>query len=246
MAESGNRAPLRRYLNIVVNHVTRMQPGYICVAGLSLDGVAHIRPVLSGARRLGVDLLRRRGGVFDVAEVVNLGPVEHHATPPEVEDYLFDPAQAVAVNTLGPKEFWALLQGVAKKSLRDIFGPALERQNQTFAVTVGSGVASLGCLIPPQDLRIEVNTYDKIRLWMTPEELKVSLPVTDLRLYQTDHKTPRTDRVNNLAARIRAGAGVILSIGLTRAWHRPGDSVARHWLQVNNIHLADDPAWRVE
>jgi len=30
-------------------------------------------------------------------------------------------------------------------------------------------------------------------------------------------------------------------VGLTRAYLKQGHTTARHWLQVNNIHLADDP-----
>jgi hypothetical protein len=44
--------------------------------------------------------------------------------------------------------------------------------------------------------------------------------------------------------RIEAGVEVILSVGLTRAWRKQNDTAERHWLQVNNIHLKDDPLWR--
>jgi len=33
-------------------------------------------------------------------------------------------------------------------------------------------------------------------------------------------------------------------LGLTRPWRKRGDTAERHWLQVNNIHLRDDPLWR--
>jgi hypothetical protein len=38
---------------------------------------------------------------------------------------------------------------------------------------------------------------------------------------------------------------VILSVGLTRPFRKWGDSEERHWLQVNNIHLEDDPLWQL-
>jgi hypothetical protein len=31
---------------ILVHHLTRMQPGFICVAGLDADTERHVRPVL--------------------------------------------------------------------------------------------------------------------------------------------------------------------------------------------------------
>jgi hypothetical protein len=37
-------------MRIVVNHLTRMQPGYICVAGMERQGGRHVRPVLAGGR----------------------------------------------------------------------------------------------------------------------------------------------------------------------------------------------------
>lgn len=59
----------------------------------------------------------------------------------------------------------------------------------------------------------------------------------------THQQAPRLALADGLAARIRTGVPVILSLGLTRPWARPGDTVARHWLQVNNIHLQDNAAW---
>jgi hypothetical protein len=51
-------------MQIVVNHLTRMQLGYICVAGVDVSSGQHIRPVLRS--RLNVDLLARNGGPFDL------------------------------------------------------------------------------------------------------------------------------------------------------------------------------------
>ncbi|MGZ6362039.1 MAG: hypothetical protein ACXWP0_10200 [Ktedonobacterales bacterium] len=31
-----------------------------------------------------------------------------------------------------------------------------------------------------------------------------------------------------------------------RAWKKSEDAQERHWLQVNGIHLADNPAWQVD
>jgi hypothetical protein len=72
----------------------------------------------------------------------------------------------------------------------------------------------------------------------------VDLSVTDLRLYEKDHKTPRRKLVADVQERIEAGVESILSLGLTRPWRKQGDTTERHWLQVNNIHLKDDPLWR--
>ena len=48
-----------------------------------------------------------------------------------------------------------------------------------------------------------------------------------------------------VAARLARGVPCLLSVGLTRPFSsREGDAPV-HWLQVNNIHLEDDPAWRL-
>jgi hypothetical protein len=45
--------------------------------------------------------------------------------------------------------------------------------------------------------------------------------------------------------RLKSGVEAILSVGLTRPWQKRGDTAERHWLQVNNIHLKDDPLWQL-
>src|SRR5260370_42124155 len=50
---------------LVINHLTRMQQGYICVAGVDLETGRHVRPVLR--RRMGTVNLVRNGGLFDMA-----------------------------------------------------------------------------------------------------------------------------------------------------------------------------------
>ena len=57
-------------MRIVVNHLTRMQPGYICVAGIDVQDNEHIRPVL-GREQLTVGLLARNGGAFDMGRLVD-------------------------------------------------------------------------------------------------------------------------------------------------------------------------------
>jgi len=61
--------------------------------------------------------------------------------------------------------------------------------------------------------------------------------------YQDDQFIPRRDAVERLSARMSSGARVILGMGLTRPMFG-GGGVKRHWLQVNNIHIVDDPLWQ--
>jgi hypothetical protein len=78
-----------------------MQPGYVCVAGISVRDNEHIRPVLRRAR-LTVGVLARNGGAFDIGRDVELGPTEASGAAPEMEDHVFDPGRLVAVRELAP------------------------------------------------------------------------------------------------------------------------------------------------
>ncbi len=88
-----------------------------------------------------------------------------------------------------------------------------------------------------------MNHRDSVRIsfpWLSPP---ANLSVTDLRLYQEDHKVPRRTLVSQLQKKLQAGTAVILSVGLTRPFRKEGGDAARHWLQVNNIHLEGEPLW---
>lgn len=234
-------------MRIVVNHLTRMERGYICVAGIDLATGKHIRPVLD-RRRLSAALLLRKGGLFDITSVVDLGVTKHVGRAPEMEDYLFDPQKASRLGNLAPDKFWKLIKSVAKNKLSDIFGDVLTQQGRGCAVKMRTGESSLGCLLRtrlPMRLRIDDRfKKTKIRIDITDGLYDVSPSVTDLRFYNDDHETPRRDVVQQVSRRIESGVSVILGLGLTRPWQQPGDTVMRHWLQVNGIHLEDDPGWR--
>jgi acyl CoA:acetate/3-ketoacid CoA transferase beta subunit len=64
-----------------------------------------------------------------------------------------------------------------------------------------------------------------------------------LRLYEADNETPKKKLVYHVSQRIRDGVKVVLGVGLTRPWKKEGEDKALHWLQVNNIHLEDNPTW---
>lgn len=221
-----------------------MQPGYICVAGINVNTGEHIRPVLGGSR-LKVALLRRDGGVFDIASMVDLGTTRDVGKPPEIEDRIFEAKNVRWLRDMSPDKFWKALKKASQKSLSDIFGGDLKQQGQGCAVDLDKGTASLGCLLPSKRPEIEVDAFEKIRIIVEDGTFRANLSVTDLRLFEKDHKSPQHELVEDIEKRIEKGTAVILSLGLARPWQKPGDTVRRHWLQVNNIHLEDDPAWQL-
>ena len=221
-----------------------MQPGYFCVAGVEVGTQHHIRPVLR-RDRLTIDLLRPYGGPFDIGAVVYLGSTTHAGHPPELEDRRFDPARSRWLFDDDPDDFWAALEGMAQESLAEIFGPSLELWDESGTVDVGEGSASLGCLRPEKRPWLYVDHRGTVRMVLDYLIPSVDLSVNDLRLYEKDGRTPRKDLVAGVQKRLESGVGVILSVGLTRPFRKWGDSEERHWLQVNNIHLEDDPLWQL-
>jgi len=229
-------------LRILVNHLTRMQPGYFCVAGVDVNTLRHIRPVLR-RDRLTIDLLSTGGGPFDVGSVVYLGSTTNAGHPPELEDRRFDSARARWLFDNDPVDFWNTLHGVARESLAEIFGPALELWDESGTVDVGEGRASLGCLKPEKQPWLYIDHRGTVRMVLDYLMPSVDLSVNDLRLYERDGRTPRRDLVASVQQRLEAGVETILSVGLTRPWQKRGDTEKRHWLQANNIHLKDNPLW---
>jgi hypothetical protein len=221
-----------------------MQPGYFCVAGVDMSTLRHIRPVLR-RDRLTTDLLRPNGGPFDVGSVVYLGATTNSGYPPELEDRRFDPSNARWLFDDDPNDYWDALARVARESLEEIFGPELELWDESGTVDVGEGRASLGCLKPEKQPWLYVDHRGTVRLVLDYLMPSVDLSVNDLRLYQRDGRTPRRDLVASVEKRLKSGVEVILSVGLTRPWQKRGDTAERHWLQLNNIHLEDDPLWQL-
>jgi hypothetical protein len=232
-------------MRIVINHLTRMDIGYCCVAGIQRGTNTHVRPVLN-KQRLGVNLLLRHNSLFDIATEVELGSVKFNGSAPEVEDWVFDPSSSQVVSEVIPsRDFWDLLQSCTHQHLRSIFGAEIEKQGRTAATPKGQGHGSLGCFQSVTKPYLDVKQYngkEKLELSIQDPELgQLIVAVTDLRFYQhSDHKL-RMEVVERYAKEMRNGTSVILSMGLARPYRKPGDITERHWLQVNNIVLESMP-----
>ena len=236
-------------MRIVVNHLTRMHGGHICVAGVDLETGRHVRPLL-GHEHLPFYLLARYGGPFDMARIVDLGAARPTPDPPHVEDYVFVASRAKVQRSAFADEFWNLLEGLARHTLREIFGDALRAVGQSrYGTDLGRGQASLGCLRPqrPPELYLAVGRdgQPQIRMRLSDGELEADAGVTDLRLRGANHTTPDGDKVQAVARRICGSDEVLLSLGLTRKY-RPSEKAAYvHYLQVNNVHLKEEPTWQL-
>ena len=239
-------------MRIVVNHLTRMRGGYVCVAGVDPDTLEHVRPILQHGA-LPFELLARYGGPFDMARIVEIGTPRPAPEKPHVEDYVVVPSQARSRRSLPADQFWDLLGRLSKTSLRDIFGSELRPVGQSSCGTdPGKGAASLGCFRPARTPRLcylpkGPSGRPQVRLGICDGRFEVLPSVTDIRLYQEDHITPDREMIQKISDRMQSGEAVILSVGLTRAFasSRRRQETPLHWLQVNNVHLESDPTWQL-
>jgi hypothetical protein len=226
-------------MQIVISHLTRMQPGYICVAGIDLETKRHIRPV-STRGQLTRDLLRKQGGVFEIGAIVELGKTVNIGRPPEWEDRKFAPQNLRFIRRTQPQEFWSLLVQTSADNLKSLFGNDLQQTQKGCTVPLGCGTASLGHLRPNGIRQLGINEWKKVRMQITDVERQPYLSVTDIRLYEADQTSPRHQILESLSRRIQQDT-VIVAVGLSRPWRKESDAVECHWLQVNNLHLKDDP-----
>jgi hypothetical protein len=231
-------------MKFVLSHLTTMDAGFVCLAGLDLDTGNHIRPVLKGARLRSV-LVEGLGGKVNMAQEIDLGPITPDPNPPETEDHIFSPGKMKIIRTLPGPEFWEAMKSAAIPRLDEIFGCHLRNQKLSCVIDVGMGQHSLGCLTVENPPRIFINDRGRLRARVRDGVYNVELSITDLRFYKIDQKTPRPEIIDNYNRRILMGADVILGVGLTRPWQKPDDTKPYHWLQLNAVHLSDNPAWQL-
>jgi hypothetical protein len=172
---------------------------------------------------------------LQVGSEVDLGFVVASPSPPEVEDHVFDSRTLRRIRDLAPVELEILLSAVAEPSLGAVFGAALELDGRTASAAMGSPGPSLGCLSPVVAPRLEL-PFDTVKLALEEDGRKLSVAVTDLRLFEADQRTPDRGEIRRVNAAIDSGR-VLLSVGLSRPFSKPGDGRLRHWLQINNVHV---------
>ncbi len=229
-------------MRIVVNHITRMTAPRICIAGIDVETLEHVRPTTPPTDLITRQLMREHGGPFRVGAMVELGAVRAVPARPESEDHRFRTTDARHVRDLDGDEFVALLDSVSCTDLDAGFGPGLDRVGWKYAVEVGGGLRSLAVVKARRRPVFEVDdTYGRLQLRYNDAEPPAYLPVTDIRFYEADHRTIRRGIVDDVARRVRSGIDVFLMLGLARAYQAPSDDRKRHWLQLNGLVLADQP-----
>jgi hypothetical protein len=226
-------------MKIVINHATRMEAPRVCIAGIDLSTLEHIRPTTPPRDPITRELLREEGGPFGMGALVDIGALTPDPSPPETEDYLFNIDQARFKEDLSGEDFLELLTDVRAADLGSAFGPELERAGRTYAVEPGHGASSLAVLRAENRPVLKINGYGELRLWYNDAEPPAYLSVKDVRFFEDDHKTIKTRAVDDVSRRLRRGVDAFLMLGLTHPWSKPGETHKRHWLQLNGLCLAD-------
>lgn len=223
-------------MRIVINHLTRMQKGFICVAGVDVQSKRHVRPVLGSQLRS--ELLAEHGGPFSLRSIVDLGTTHFVGSVPEIEDRQFSSEQVRVLGEMPEAEFQQLLDSVAEDELSKLFGPELESTRTTCAIPAGRGLHSLGILrAKVVDLHLEPghDGLPRVRIVIDTDRGILRLPVTGIELYAGDHVTPDSAQVTAVNARLSAASTALLAVGLSRPYRGSSSESAKHWLQVNNI-----------
>jgi len=237
------RTRKKKSMHILVTAVTRMAKGYCCVAGIDQGTDEYVRPVRPVPdERLPRDLLAP-DGPFSLGRVVDLGPVRDVGYAPMVEDRQFTPEIARATDGLDPDAYWRTIAAGVKRRLGDIFANLSQQGQRNAAVAEGAGTASLGLFAPASEPALAIES-GQVRMRLTDTEMSLSVPVTDIRFYDEADR-PRPDVVERVAERLEAGTECVLGVGLGRAFQARRDTQKRHWLQMNGVHLEDDPLWTV-
>jgi len=191
-----------------------------------------------------------RGGLFNMACTIELGPTHPVGSPPHVEDVAFSRAGARHLGTVNPQRFWDMLWSQSKRSLAEIFGSELRGRGYLSAATdMNRGKASLGVARPISTPELAITGRDnrsRVRIFIQTEDFSsLDLAVTDLRLYTQDGATPDRSMVDEIGERLKRRVPALLSVGLTSPFAGVSGTSPLHWLQVNNIHLADNPCWQL-
>ncbi|MBM4274657.1 MAG: hypothetical protein FJ134_09410 [Deltaproteobacteria bacterium] len=232
----------------MINHLTRMSRGFICVAGINTDTGEHIRPILRSGN-LTEKFLVINGGPFDIGSIIKLERFFSRPDPPHTEDLLVPRLHITLTGVAPPEAFWKKLTEVSKFTLQEIFGEEMLHVGKSrYGAYPGKGRVSLGCLRLAKKPSIYIDTsFDKprIRMSFSDGKLECDAPVTDLRLYHIDNFSPNYQLIEKMNEHVLKSSDLILSLGLSRPFSRSPEFDPVNWLQVNNIHFIEKPILRI-
>ncbi len=221
-------------MKILITDLTRMQGGHICVAGIDIDKNKRVRPV--AGESLSGRLLVTNGGPLDVRRVIDIGRTAPRRSRPEIEDVRFEPRSIRLLSTMPEAEFVQRLTKLAAADLSAI-GDDLQPRGRNLVVPEGKGKCSLVIVKMTGTLHVHINAKGRLRLDWHDD---IELPITDLRLFENDLRTPDRRKAEWLQHQLAAEGERFVCFGLGRPFE------GFHWLQINNIHLSNSADWQLQ
>lgn len=232
------QTPTRR---VVLTEVTRMQPGFFCVAGVDLDSGNILRPLpprdirwraqADGAPPFSV------GTVLKCQFQSNANRSGAHGA--EDRSCIYMPTQ---VGRMTPAELHTTLLPSAKRDVSEVYGaPLLDGMY----LEEGRGAHSLGCLrVEPGSLSFHQGNRNAIRVdFKDASGASFNLKLTCHTLCSAlEAKQANLPGLNAWAA--RADQPVLLRMGLARPWnggHEHNYNPRRCYAQINGLIYPELP-----
>lgn len=226
-------------MQIMINHLSRLRGNKISVAGLDLaNPTRHVRPMLNDLDSI-LETYSGNESVFSLGAIVNLTGISSTKAAHQGEDHVVTYLKAKKVAQLHPIDVWRTLGDMASPTLTSIFGESVQMQSQRFVIEKFRARRGLGCLRILHTATL-YKGYRQARLRWVSDGRVIDCPVTDARLYDLSGAA-RERLIDALNDRIQQGESLIVTVGLSRGFRRPGGRREYHWIQINNIFLELDP-----
>lgn len=226
---------------ITITDLTRMQGGFVCVAGYDEAGEA-VR--LSRPRVLESDLAQEGQAVVFPTAVVECDVREHQPDPPHTEDYTYGTGSIRLVERLAGPRWSAVLMQALFPTAAALFEQPICHDPGSY-VQDGQGPRSLGTLVPRAIKEVsygqDVSGNWDYRLIFMDEQRWYRLKITDFTWHRYcgvlrgSGKEPSAI-ATALTAMLKKRQ-VFLRLGLSRGWKKFPD---RCFLQINGIYTFPD------
>ena len=224
----------------LITDLTYMRGG-VCIAGLKMDTLSNIRPVLrfGQIQRDFVD----KNNIYPGA-IIRFSFIKKVTTPPHTEDHIFEDVEFIEF--IDRDRWYQMLEAVAVMSLKSAFQNCIVDNK---ALLPGAPTGSLVTLRLDTPIRIHFFDRDrmdsllpfKVRLSFHLDDITYNLPVTDLELI--DFCNERFQRgiarelvKTEIESILNKRYPIYLRIGLTRPFKKSEDTQELCYLQVNGIY----------
>ncbi len=227
-------------MEILITDLTYMHGG-VCIAGINIDTLENIRPVLKSGQ-IQKDFVDRNN-IYPGA-LIRFNFLYKKSNPPHIEDYVFEPSKVEFIKYLTQADWTNILNSCAFLSLATAFNNLIIDKK---AIAPGAKTSSLAVIKVDS---IKINFFDSDKGALLPFRARVSfrsdgetyhLPITDMQfidycINRFNSGIPRDKLKKDLEEFINDSEYIYLRIGLTRPFKKAEDADELCYLQVNGIY----------